>query len=629
MQIRLKILEGKDAGQERSFQLTNDGRLLIGRGDDCDVPLWDEAASRHHAAIERKGKALRVIDLGSSNGTIVEGSSIDEVEIHGGERIDIGSTQIRVELADARSRPTAILRPDRDFKIESTLSREAIDLGARVAQDAEHQTRLNLLLELVEEVQSAEDGETILKRLLKQARAALRTTRGALVPVASRSKEPLWDEALHEGGDPSAEISRSVIRQVVSDGHAIQVCDVSSDPRTRSRESIVGRPVGSILAVPVAGRQRTHAVLYLESPPERSFAEEDLAFAATFGQVAGMALQNAERLQRSRRLLHTQEKARPDEILTQSEALLHTLDLLGRFAGSGGPVLINGETGTGKELLARQAHRDGPFPTGSWIPVNCAAIPSTLLESELFGHEKGAFTGATGRKAGMFELAHEGTLFLDEIGDMPLELQSKLLRVLEAGEFFRIGGRAPVSVQLLVVSATHRDLAEKVAAGEFREDLFFRLNRFQVQIPPLRDRPDDVLLLARKFLEAAAQRLGSTLTFSSAAVDALRDYDWPGNVRELRNVVERGAVLCPGDEVGPGDLIISAGAVIRPGGGRVPSGGSAEDGPPPSLEEVEAEAIRRAMDYTGGKKGEAAQILGIAWPTLRRKLRKYGLEEAP
>ncbi|MGE3165549.1 MAG: sigma 54-interacting transcriptional regulator [Planctomycetota bacterium] len=634
MHVRLTILQGKDAGQPRHFHLNDQERILLGRGDDCGMLLWDESASRHHAALERSGDQLELIDLGSSNGTMVDGRRTERQRVTGGERLTIGATEIRLEIGNANERPTTVLRPERDFWVESTLARDAIDLGGRLASDAQHRNRLNQLLEFVERSQDAEDGETILRGLLERASAALGAARVSIVPVASRSREPLWTEALHGGAGAPPEVSRSVVRHVVDDGTAVQVRDVEADPRTRERASLVGRRVGSVLAVPVAGRGRTHAVLYLENGSDRRFAEEDLAYAATLGQVAGMALESAERLQQSRRVLHTRERARDTEFLTRSAALLSTLERLARFAASGGPVLIHGETGTGKELLARQAHREGPFPNGPWIPVNCAAIPSSLLESELFGHEKGAFTGATGRKAGMFELAHEGTLFLDEIGDMPLELQSKLLRVLESGEFYRIGGAAPVSVRLLVVSATHRDLSDRVSSGQFREDLFFRLNRFQVAIPPLRDRPEDIPLLADNFLRAAAKRRGVELRFSPEAEDALSDYDWPGNVRELRNVIERGTVLAHGSSLEPGDLVISA--RTRPSSTAVNRIGlasildAAATGPePPSLDAVEEAAIRQVMEYTGGKKGEAAQILGIAWPTLRRKLRKYGMDSSP
>ncbi len=621
MQVRISILRGKDAGQGRSYRIKPGERLVIGRSEECDLPLWDESASRRHAALENTSEGLFLRDLASSNGTRLNGNIVERVRIKGGERILIGDTEFRLETTEFHRRPTLLMKAEDRYRVESSLSRDAVNLGARIAADAGRQDRLNQLLRLVEELQAEESGEKILGTLLTQAVAALQPERGAIIPCASRSREALWGEAIyHPDSRPKLEVSRSMVERVLKEGDALQVSDARTDPRTRSRESIVSREVGSMLVAPISARDRIHGVLYLEGCQQaENFNEADLAYLATLGQVAGMALQSAERLQQSRRVLKTREMATPGDIITESHAFLNTIEHLSRFAASGGPLLIVGETGTGKELLARRAHREGPYSDGPWIPVNCAAIPSNLMESELFGHEKGAFTGATGRKAGMFELAHEGTLFLDEIGDLPLELQPKLLRVLETAEFFRIGGRAPVSVRLLVVSATHRDLEE--SGGSFREDLYFRISRFQVQVPPLSERPKDIVLLARHFLEQAGRRSDRPLELSSTAIDALLEYPWPGNVRELRNVLERAAVVATGDSVTVADLLLTRGqersAKLLP---------PHLEGSPPSLEEVEEHAIRLALRHTGGKKGEAAQLLGIAWPTLRRKLRKYKID---
>ncbi|MFQ5655096.1 MAG: sigma 54-interacting transcriptional regulator, partial [Planctomycetota bacterium] len=348
-----------------------------------------------------------------------------------------------------------------------------------------------------------------------------------------------------------------------------------------------------------------------------------LARLAPDAPCAGRAyfVTNAERLQESRRLLRAHERASPVRILVESPSMRRALDLLDRFAATGGPLLITGETGCGKELLARRAHLKGPHRDGPWIPLNCAAIPPGLLESELFGHEKGAFTGATGRRRGMFELAHRGTLFLDEIGDLPMELQPKLLRVLESGEFFRIGGRAPVCVELLLVSATHRDLEERSAAGDFREDLFFRLSRFRVDVPPLRERPEDIRLLACHFLDRVGRQGDKPApALSPGALEALIAYPWPGNVRELRNVLERACVLGGGKEISTAGLSLTA-----PGGRRGDDAGS-HGSPPRSIKAVEEEAIRVALRHTGGRKGDAAKLLGISWPTLRRKLKRYQID---
>ncbi|MFN0059675.1 MAG: sigma 54-interacting transcriptional regulator [Planctomycetota bacterium] len=624
MHIRLTILEGRDLGQTRRFRIERGQQLVLGRHEECDVPLWDEAASRRHALIELIDEAVVITDLGSSNGTFVNEAQIDKRALRSGDRVRIGETHMRLEMEGFQRRETVIIKSDASYTVESSLPLDEVDLGAQLVSDTTRRDRLNHLLRMVDDVQGEEAGERIFRTLLLAGAAALKSEHAAVVPCSSRSREPLWTEVMSspDGRESDARVSRAIVQQVLNEGNALRVSDPLTDPLTRSRQSIVQRGVASIIAVPIAARDRVHGVLYVEgSASTRTFDEEDLAYAATLGKVAGMALRNAERLQQSRRLLRSKERAQPSEILTESAALRETLQHLARFAASGGPVLVCGETGSGKELLALHAHRSGPYAAGSFLPINCAAIPAALLESELFGHEKGAFTGATGRKAGLFELAHEGTLFLDEIGDLPMELQPKLLRVLETGQFFRVGGGTPVAVSLLLVSATHRDLAEKVTLGEFREDLFFRLNRFRVASPPLRERRPDIVLLARHFLRQACARLGAPeLELSAVACEVLTAYGWPGNVRELRNVIERAVVVTRSSSIEPDDLQLSTQSSLR-------AAAPAADGArPQSLDAMEEQAIRAALRFTGGRKGEAAELLGIAWPTLRRKLKTYRID---
>ncbi|MEM7260635.1 MAG: sigma 54-interacting transcriptional regulator [Planctomycetota bacterium] len=625
MQIRFTVLRGKDAGQIRRFRLEPGQQIVIGRHEDCDFPLWDEAASRRHALLELNGAQLTLVDLGSSNGTFVNGEPADRLPLSGGERVRIGETEVRIETEGFQKRETVVIKKT-DYTVESSLSPADVDLATSVARDAAGAARLNTLLEFVDQIQAHDGGEPILADLLEVAVETLDAS-GIVVPSAQQTAEPLWSETLtRPSGFKPTSIANSIVEQVLSEGNALQISDTSANPLTRTRESIVQRGVTSILSAPIRAGKRSLGVLYLESRGDRTYNEDDLAFIATLAKITGMALVTAEKLQTSRRLLKSQSRDEDAELVTRSERLRDHLEHLSRFAASGGPVLIFGETGSGKELLARYAHRHGLYREGPFVPVNCAAIPATLLESELFGHEKGAFTGATARKAGMFELANGGTLFLDEIGELPHELQPKLLRVLETGEFFRIGGRSPVSVQLLIVSATNRDLEQASVDGTFREDLFFRLNRFRVVSPPLRERPEDITLLARHFLHLVAQRLGgSEPEFAPDAVAALEAYSWPGNVRELRNVVERAVVVANGDVIRPKDLLLNENLSSS----HSPTSDRSEL-EPRTIEQVEEEAIRVALHHTGGKKGEAAEILGIAWPTLRRKLKKYEIDpESP
>ncbi len=299
-----------------------------------------------------------------------------------------------------------------------------------------------------------------------------------------------------------------------------------------------------------------------------------------------------------------------------------------RAASSEATVLILGESGTGKELMARALHQLSPRAKGPFVAINCAAIPETLLENELFGHEKGAFTGATGRKVGRAELAHRGTLFLDEIGDLPSPLQAKILRLVQEKQFERVGGVHTLSVDVRVVAATNRDLQQAVAHKLFREDLYFRLSVFPVTIPPLRRRRGDIVMLAESFLERYARDLGRRgLRLSEAARRALLDHSWPGNVRELQNCMERAAILCDGTEIGPEHLRLGGDA------GRGPALADVLDLSGPLAEvakraaaKAEDEAIRRALLETGGDRAATAEKLAISASTLARRLKAMGLE---
>jgi two-component system response regulator FlrC len=302
------------------------------------------------------------------------------------------------------------------------------------------------------------------------------------------------------------------------------------------------------------------------------------------------------------------------EIIAGDGKMQAALGLARSVAPADSTVLITGETGTGKELVARAIHHWSGRAARAFVAVNCAALAETLLESELFGHEKGAFTGAVAQRRGRFELAHEGTLFLDEVGEMSPALQVKLLRVLEEGTFERVGGTRTVTVDVRVIGATHRDLTQLVAAGAFREDLFYRLSVFPIQLPPLRERPSDILPLAEHILRRVTHRLGKRVGgFTEEAVALLQGYEWPGNVRELQNVIERATILCRGDRLDPACLHIA------------PSPVRSDSRRTKTLKELEREAILGVLAASGGNRREAARQLGIGLRTLYTRLREYGI----
>ena len=307
-----------------------------------------------------------------------------------------------------------------------------------------------------------------------------------------------------------------------------------------------------------------------------------------------------------------------DLVVCESRAMRDLLDLASRVARHNTTVLITGESGTGKEVVARAIHRMSPRAERSFVAINCAAIPEHLLESELFGHAKGSFTGATADRAGLFELAHEGTLLLDEVGDLPLELQAKLLRVLEEGEVRRVGGREPRRVDVRVLAATAEPLEQAVEDNEFRADLFYRLNVVRLHLPPLRERPEDIPALLTHFARQAAQRLGHTVSVTPAALAALSHHAWPGNVRELRNAVERAAVLGGDRQLDTKDFAITNGA----SNGHANGGSNGTLDLKTQVEAIERQAILRALEASGGNRRQAAGLLGISLRTLFYKMRR-------
>jgi len=327
------------------------------------------------------------------------------------------------------------------------------------------------------------------------------------------------------------------------------------------------------------------------------------------------------------------ERRGAPRIIGDDPKLRQVSQQLHRAAGTDATVLLEGESGTGKELFARALHVLSPRADGPFVAINCAAIPETLLETELFGHEKGAFTGAAARKPGRFELAHRGTLFLDEIGELPLGLQAKILRAIEEKAFERVGGTVTLKVDVRVVAATNRQLKAAVAARQFREDLYFRLSVFPITIPPLRERTGDVPTLARHFVEKFCRDLNKqTLILSPAALDDMHTYPWPGNVRELQNCIERAVILCDGDTIHPRHLSLS----LRPGSIAAPVSpwdqidlsGTMLEATRRIATEVERRKVEQALREAAGNKQRAAELLQVSYKTLTSKLREFGIPDA-
>jgi len=389
--------------------------------------------------------------------------------------------------------------------------------------------------------------------------------------------------------------------------------------------------VQSYCWLPLTTARRRLGTLNFTSKQIGAYDLADLDFLQQVANQVAVAVENAlafqeiealnDRLHREN--VYLEEEARAEnnfgEIVGESVVLRRVLKGVETVAPTGSTVLIRGETGTGKELIARALHDLSPRHGRTFVKLNCAAIPTGLLESELFGHEKGAFTGAICQKVGRFQLAHQGTLFLDEVGDIPPELQPKLLRVLQEQEFERLGSTKTIKVDVRLVAATNRDLARMVADGTFRTDLYYRLNVFPVVLPPLRERPEDIPRLVRHFTQRFARRMGRRIeTIPSAVMESLVHYPWPGNVRELQNVIERAVILSPGPllQVPPGDLQPAATHSAEPPSAAV------------SLADAEREHIMEALRETGGVLGGpegAAARLGMKRSTLYKKMKKLGI----
>jgi formate hydrogenlyase transcriptional activator len=393
--------------------------------------------------------------------------------------------------------------------------------------------------------------------------------------------------------------------------------------------------------VPLLFRDRVLGAIDIAKRSDTLFPPEEVELLVEVAKQIAIAVENAQVYREITELkdrlakenLYLEEEVRIDqnfgEIVGDSAALRRVLKEVETVAPTGSTVLIRGETGTGKELIARALHELSPRRERTFVKLNCAAIPTGLLESELFGHEKGAFTGAIMAKVGRFELAHQGTLFLDEVGDIPLELQPKLLRALQEQEFERLGSTHTKRVDVRLVAATNRDLARMVADGQFRSDLYYRLNVFPVVLPPLRGRPEDIPILARHFAQQFARRMGRQIeTIPSAVMESLVRYPWPGNIRELQNVIERAVILSPGPA-----LRIPAGELQPPASAQSEGhDAEAETAAPagPSLTLADAErdhilGVLRASDWVLGGPNGAAARLAMKRTTLQSKMKKLGI----
>jgi transcriptional regulator with GAF, ATPase, and Fis domain len=433
-------------------------------------------------------------------------------------------------------------------------------------------------------------------------------------------------------------VGRHKIGAVYTSRETVSINDLSSDPRIADKDWVRRESLRSFAACPLAFRGDILGIIGVFSRQEMT--PDKLERLEVFAAHATVAIKNARLFEEVSRLSHRLsdeneylkeeiDHAHPVQIVGTSRPIAAAIELLERVAPTSATVLLLGETGTGKELFARYLHARSPRRDHPLVKVNSAAISPTLIESELFGHEKGAFTGALQRRKGRFELAHGGTLFLDEVGELPLEAQAKLLRVLQDREFERVGGTESIQVDVRIVCATNRDLATEVRERRFREDLYYRINVFPIEMPPLRDRREDISLLTEAFLPQIARRIGRKARgVDPDAMRALSDYDWPGNVRKLQNVLERATILARGPLITRAelpDLRISVPVEIPNDASVAGSDGSDGTSLREQVDAFERTRIVEALQRTGGNQTEAARQLRMSRATLQYKLKSHGL----
>ena len=630
MTLRLIAISGSLKGT--TFTLGED-EISIGRDLSNSVSLDDPSVSRRHCLINRNGSnnGFRVVDLESYNGTFVNGVPIAEHSLTHGDQLALGdirfiflthedavTTAIRLQDDDLVSRSTIRLEREQAFYLrpESALSESSLD--SRAIRER------NALLKISTTINSIQDSNELHLRLLELMFEAVPADRGAIL-LAEKDGEDFessrgWNRL--NGADDSIRVSQTISRQVLREVVAILSNDIAGSDNVGGSPSLLEARVSSLLCVPLVAFDKPLGVVYLDiTSSTTQFDEAHLQLLTAIAGIAAIAFENARRFelleQENRRL--QQEVKLDHQMVGESESMTQVYALLSRVAQSTSTVLLLGESGTGKELAARAIHLNSPRAANPFVAINCATLTESLLESELFGHERGAFTGAIKQKQGKLELAEGGTIFLDEVGELSPAIQAKLLRALQTHEFERVGGIRPIKVDVRTIAATNRDLKAAIKAGQFREDLYYRLNVVSIPMPPLRDRRQDIPLLATYFVAEYSRKCKRRVTgISAEARRLLCAYDWPGNVRQLENAIERAVVLGETELIVPEDLpeaIFESEAVTD----------QSAAGYHEIIREAKRELVANTLQQTGGNYTEAAKLLRIHPNNLHRLVRNLKL----
>jgi Nif-specific regulatory protein len=612
----------------------NAKEFYIGRDPQSQLCLDDRLVSRQHALIARKNDRFEVSDLKSANGTMVNGAPVRRRRLAHCDQIAIGNSLLLFLLDEDEAEPQAgpaklddaqtatgvstLLQVEDALYLHVEKALAAMPHSERVARD------LGKLLKISVTINSIHQTIELLPRLLELIFEVIPAEQGAILLVDEQSEGttlPLSASLDRElGRDQQILVSRSVVERVMREQATLLGEDVQESATLGPTPSLLASQTRSLLAAPLIVFEQPLGVVYLTTRnPEIRFNHDHQELLTAIASIAAITLQNIRRVERLEDELRRQ-RAETREMIGESRPMRQLNRLIAKAAPSDSTVLIRGESGTGKELAARAIHRGSPRARKPFVAINCAALPEHLAESELFGHERGAFTGAINQKHGLFEAADGGTIFLDEIGELPLALQAKLLRALQEREVVRVGGVHPIKVNVRVIAATNRDMEAMAKDGRFREDLYYRLNVFPITLPPLRERREDIVLLARYFLRQfgeACKRPARGLT--QPALNCLLRYDWPGNVRELQNAIERAVVLCDGEFIHPFDLpetIRELDAPTEATGLHLQT----------AIKETKKRLILQAIEQAQGNLTAAAKLLGVDAANLHRLIREMEIK---
>jgi transcriptional regulator with GAF, ATPase, and Fis domain len=613
----------------------SEGEVTLGRDASNGIAITDPSVSRKHCLVSEQAGRFRVRDLDSRNGTLVNGAAVEERWLQHGDEIAAGDSSFlflleeeqlapaagRVEFEEAQfTAETTILHPRDVVYLQPDRLLRELPATSRVARN------LNALLKISRIVHAIRDLNELQSQLLDLIFEVVPASRGAILLADKEGQHfnSLFARARQAGKAQSVTVSRTIARQVLEQGVAILGSDVPGSEELREVASLAASHVRSLLCVPLTVFERVIGCIYLDSDSlSNRLLEDHLQLVTAIAGISAVALENARRLhwleQENERL--TVEIAQDRSLVGEGARMKEVYQFLKQVAPTDSTVLIEGESGTGKELAARALHRNGSRASKPFMAINCAAIPETLLESDLFGHERGAFTGAAALKKGRLEVADGGVVLLDEIGELAPALQVKLLRVLQEREFERVGGTHPIKVDIRLIAATNCNLEQAVREGRFRQDLYYRLAVLKITMPTLRERQEDIPMLVRHFVQKHAKRCKvKPRPVSPEALARLKNYDWPGNVRELENAIERALVLGASDMILPEDLPESL--LERP-----PLPDMMEAKYHAAVKELKKQLILDAVEQTQGSYAEAARILGVHPNYLHRLIRNLELKE--